>query len=245
MKALLFLLLCLPAAAEEGSPLVGTVVRSREYVVRRAPRKQEEFIGDVRYRRATRSFRADWALFDHLSQFWRLRGAIRGEEHYDDGGLLGLEGQEAVHDLRTGLGSMRGKDETDPVVVTRGGPLRVSLPTPLEGDRAVGRVLVWDEKSRTARLSGSVRVEGLYGDAAAEEALYRHEDRTLTLSGGPPYVAPREKGWSAAAQADLIRATSEPRRLRAEGGVHGWIHFPKESVDAVHGRGFPRSRRRP
>jgi|GEM_PF-1402662 hypothetical protein len=243
MFCLAWLGVAAPAECAVGDPLLGSVVRSKEYVVRRAPRKQEEFIGEVRYRREDRKFSSDWALCDHDARQWRARGNVRAESRWEEGGTVLLEGQDAVHDERTGLGRLIGASSRDFVTLTRSGPLKTGMATLLGSDKARARRLEWDEPARTATLIGDVRLFGPHGDAEAEQALYRHDDRSLTLSGRRPYVAPREKEWSAAAQAETIRAASEPRTLRAEGAVKGWIHFEKDPMaDVRRGRRLPGGR---
>ncbi|MBI5242377.1 MAG: hypothetical protein HY922_01680 [Elusimicrobia bacterium] len=216
-------------ARNERDPLVGSVVRSREYVIRRAPTKQEEFIGDVSYRRASRSARADWALFDHASQVWKLRGSVHGEDRLKDRSGLSVDGHEAVHNVDTGLGELRGQGENGLVTLIR------NKPGPEATDRAYARKLSWDQKGGTLRLLGDVRLDSPMGEAAAWTALYRHSDRSLTLTGGPPLVAPRQRGWQAAAQADEIRATERPQKIQAAGSVRGWLFFPPEEPAASRG----------
>lgn len=211
---------------KERDPLVGSVVRSREYVIRRAPTKQEEFIGDVSYRRAARSARADWALFDHASQVWRLRGSVHAEDRLKDRSSLSVDGHEAVHDVDKGLGELRAQGKDGLVTLIR------NMPGPEATDRAYARKLSWDQNGGTLRLLGDVRLDSPMGEAAAWTALYRHSDRSLTLTGGPPIVAPRQPGWQAAAQAEEIRATERPQRIRAAGSVRGWLFFPPEEPAA-------------
>lgn len=218
------------APAGEKSSLVGTTVRSREYVIRRAPRKQEEFIGDVAYRRGDRSVKADWALFDHEAESWRSRGRLRAEDQLKDGSLLALEGEEAAHSLQSGLGELKPK-EGGRVLLTR-------TASGFAAGHASARRLLWDEKAGTVRLLDDVRVESAFGDASARSALYRHADRSLTLTGGRPFAAPRQPGWTAAVQADAIRATEQPEVLSASGTVRGWLHFVKEPEAEAGSRSF-------
>jgi hypothetical protein len=219
--ALALFLLAGAAGASEKSPLVGSVVRSREYVVRREPREQEEFIGEVSYRRQARSVRADWALYDHESKRWKARGRIRGEDKAKDGGVFTCEGHEAEYAMGSGLGELRGKTPSDDVSLERRFPGRPSTET------ALGRVLSWDAAARKVTLSGAVRLQGPSGRGEADEAEYLHDEGVLRLFGARPWVAPAEAGWSSALQADSIRAESASRSIRAEGGVRGWLFFPE------------------
>jgi len=242
------LLLCLPAAPfaraaedsqrSEKAPLVGSVVRSRDYVIRRAPRKQEEFIDDVSYRRGERSARADWALYDHESQTWTLRGRVHGEDRSKDGTLLSVEGQEAIHNVKAGVGELRPPPDTGLVHLTRKwlrtvsrqkGPGSSELVSSTATDHASGRKLLWNEKAGTVRLEGNVRIDSPLGEAAGGIAVYRQAERSLTMTENRPYVVPREEGWLAAAQADEIRATEQPQKIRARGSVRGWLYFPPET----------------
>ena len=231
------------AKPPDKTPLVGSVVRSREYVVRRAPHKQEEFIDEVTYRRGERSARADWALFDHEAQTWTLRGHVHGEDRSKDGSLLTVEGHEAVHNVKAGVGDIRPSAQEGIVRLTRtwlrtesrrkGAASEVITSTAT--DHASARKLLWNEKTGVVRLEGDVRIDSPLGEAAGGVAVYRRAERTLTLTENRPYVVPREEGWLAAAQADEIRGTEEPQKIRAQGSVRGWLYFPPETQASAKG----------
>ncbi|MDE2510895.1 MAG: hypothetical protein KGL74_07220, partial [Elusimicrobia bacterium] len=81
MILLLLLLAANPAAAQTSPvPVAGSVVRSKEWVVRRGKIKEEEFIGDVRYDAAGARLSADWALYRQEPDDWRARGHIRARK---------------------------------------------------------------------------------------------------------------------------------------------------------------------
>src|SRR5262245_34539835 len=109
------LLLSAPVRAEKRSPLAGSVVRSREYVVRRTPHKIEEFIGDVYYRGGDRELRSDRARFDHQSQVWHGRGHVTGILRRKNGSVIEVRGDELEHNVRTGKGWLNEKNPDHPI----------------------------------------------------------------------------------------------------------------------------------
>ena len=206
-----------PVYASKGDPLAGTVVRSKEYVVRRSPHKVEEFIGDVYYRSGDRQIRSDWAEFDHQSQLWKLRGHIDGLLRLKDGTLVQLWGEQAEHSEKTGRGWLREKDAEHPVRFEHGEGSDI--------DRGTAERLEWDEKASRAWAKGNVHVWGERGEAEAEVAEYHHDERLLTLTGRRPVIIHHEPKWSGALQADHVRALEGERRLQGDGRVQGWIVF--------------------
>lgn len=223
------LLYTAPGPAQEKSPWAGTVVRSKEYVVRREPRRQEEFIGEVYYNQLNRTATSDWALYDHEDRLWKARGRVHAEMRAEDGEIFLADGHEARHDLKTRLGDLRGKEDGARIERrTAGG----------EGpDILTARILRWKEGAREAELEGDVRLEGAQADSRAHRALYRHEGRSLALSGGRPVcmvkstpaAAPESKpAWQGAIQADALDAGLMSRSLRASGSVRGWVEFPRD-----------------
>ncbi len=240
-----------PAAAEEKSPWAGTVVRSKEYVVRREPRRQEEFIGEVYYNQLNRTATADWALYDHEDKLWKARGHVHAEMRAEDGEIFLADGHEARHDLKTRLGDLRGKEEHGSMVRIERRAAGGEGP-----DILTARILRWKEGAREAELEGGVRLEGAQADSRAHRALYRHEDRSLALSGGRPVcrvrsaqapaalsaegarprsedgaplaAAPEGKPlWQGAIQADSLDAGLKNHSLRASGSVRGWVEFQR------------------
>ncbi len=236
-------------AAQEKSPWAGTVVRSKEYVVRREPRRQEEFIGEVYYNQLNRTATSDWALYDHEDKIWKARGRVHAEMRAEDGEFFLADGHEARHDLKTRLGDLRGKEE--PGAAPAAG-LSAAGTTRAENDMRVVRIerraagggepdiltarkLRWKEGAREAELDGDVRLEGAQAESRAHRALYRHEGRSLALSGGRPVcrvksaqaAAEAKPAWQGAIQADALDAGLKSRSLNASGSVRGWVEFQR------------------
>ncbi|MBI5211097.1 MAG: hypothetical protein HY927_14090 [Elusimicrobia bacterium] len=233
------------AAAE---PLAASVVRSKEWKMRRSPVKEEEFVGDVRYWTLSRFVRADWALYRHAEESWQARGDIRAEHTLPDGrGVLEVLGEQASFDQKRRKGVMTGKKDFVDIVLTG--------PSGLKDHGRSGR-LVW-ELDKRASLLGGVHLWGERVEAWADRADYEWSDATLTMAGGRPVLHKLFGDWTAALTADVIRATEDPhpgaaasglaagpaapapgsrsalaspagvgsRHLWAQGRVEGWLHF--------------------
>lgn len=222
MRTALLIFLALPAAAwserpNPKDPLAGTVVRSKEYVVKRSPHKVEEFIGDVYYRSGDRQIKSDWARFDHLSQIWQARGHVQGFLRMKDGTPVQVWGQDAEHSMKTGRGWIKEKDTEHPIRFEHGDD---SLK-----DQGLARRVEWDEMASKAWARGDVHVWGERGEAWGEVAEYDHDERLLTMTGRRPVIVHHEPKWSGALQADKVRALEGERQLIGDGKAQGWIVF--------------------
>ncbi|MFH1724175.1 MAG: hypothetical protein ABII00_06075 [Elusimicrobiota bacterium] len=212
-----------PPGAVVDESLIGTVVRSERWNVRRTSGTVEELSGNVVYEYEDRMARAEWARYDHESGVLEAKTDIRGRQRLRDGTTAALEGQLMTFDRRNGKGTLRGESEADPI--------RFSL-TPPDGDgtaRGSARRLVFDASKETVSLEGDIRLAAPRGDARAEDALFERRARSLTLSGRRPVLTAREAGWSAAVQAETITGRAlegSRRRVVAEGAARGWLYFP-------------------
>lgn len=213
----LLALLCAPVAAESGAaPVAGSVVRSKEWVIRRGENKEEEFIGSVRYESAGTRLTSDWALFKHSDRTWQARGAVAMRRETSDGTLFVARGQKAGHDES----SKRGYLEPAPgerVLFTR-------TPPGLEPDHGECGRVSWNGESQVT-LSSGAKVWGPRLELAADEAVYAKAEGRLTLNGGRPVLRKVEGEWTTALKADEVVATEAPRRIEAHGRVQGWMIF--------------------
>jgi hypothetical protein len=212
------LLALLPAPARAASPMqvAGSVVRSKEWVIRRGATKEEEFVGDVRYNAAGSSFSSDWALFKHADRSWLAKGSVLLRRRLSDGSELEARGERAGHNEGTKRGFLEAAAGKR-VVFKRTPPGQA----PDHGDSARAD---WDgENSLT--LTGTVKVWGPRLELAADEAVYDRSMGRLTLRGGRPVVHKLVGDWTTAVKADHIVATDAPRRIEAQGKAQGWLVF--------------------
>lgn len=221
------LLAALPASAQEkpGLPVAGGVVSSREWVVRRSPEKEEEFIGDVRYRTGQSQLKADWALYRHASQAWEIRGRVRIEHALESRDILHAEGEKAFFNQKTRQGELRGPS---------GASFRRE---PADGAPDYGKasVLRWEGRER-ADLTGGVHLWGPRLEAWSDKAGYEAAAGRLTLEGGRPVLLKLEGfedsgSWVGAVKADKAQASTLEKRLEAAGRAVGWLRLtlPGES----------------
>lgn len=221
-QALLAAALACPVAAQESS-LIGSVVRSEKWNIKRGEHKIEEFSGDVRYRREGRRLRADWALYDHDQQTLEARGNIRAEERLADGSEAALTAESGTFDRAAGRGWLVGRSPLDGV------PLTLRKPDGSEQGRGWSRKLTWNLPRRELALEGDAWFKEERGEVHAEAARFDHGTRSLTLAGRRPVIDARGPGWAAAVQADAFTALAlegSRRRVTGTGRTRGWIHFP-------------------
>jgi len=238
----LWLLLTGPASAQTASPApsaaaaAGGVVRSKEWVVRRKPHREEEFIGDVSYRSGPDHFNSDWALYRAETQAWQARGRIRMQRGLKSGDIVVANGEAAQYDQKMKRGSLVG---------AHGGPVTferiVSTGSP---DFGSARRLDWTGR-QSARLTGGVHIWGPRIELWGQEAAYtagvvstaaapsaRGEEGTLAVSGGRPVLRLLQGDWTGAVQADRLTGKQNPDRLYADGKARGWIRF-KEKLSSI------------
>jgi lipopolysaccharide assembly outer membrane protein LptD (OstA) len=204
------------SAMAQSSPVAGSVVRSKEWVIRRGANKEEEFVGDVRYESAGTRLNSDWALFKHADKTWQARGNVRLRRETSDGTLFEAVGEKAGHDEDSKRGFL------EPAA---GGRVAFTRqPAGLEPDRGESGRVAWSGEKKVF-LTGGAKVWGPRLELAADEAVYEKAEGRLTLNGGRPVLRKVEGEWTTALKADEVVATESPRRVEARGRVTGWMIF--------------------
>lgn len=213
------LLLLAAAANAQDHGSAGSVVRSKEWVVRRGKDAEEEFVGDVRYEAAGTRLLSDWALYRHEQKDWKARGRVLLRKELTGGDVIEASGDHARYDETSQAGTL------EPAAGGRVGFTR----TPPEGepDRGEGGRLDWIG-DREATLVGQARVWGPRLQVWADTARYQRGGGLLSLRGGRPVLEKAEGDWITALKADEVDATETPRRIEARGKVRGWMVFKDE-----------------
>lgn len=224
---LVAMLLAGPAPAQPAAQTPAAVVRSKEWVIKRSPTREDEFIGDVRYQAGPTKLTADWARYRHDSKLWAARGAVALTRALSDGSSAHASGASASFDEKARSGAL----------LPAGSALVQFERRPVDGsesDRAEGERLEWDGE-HAARLTGRVRVWGPRVRARAERADYAAgpAERRVDLRGGRP-VLEKAAGpdWTGALRADSASAVEasgakDAARVSADGNVVGWLRFDK------------------
>ena len=217
MRTLAALLLALAAARAAAAPVAGALVESDDWINRRGAKREEEFVGNVRYSSGGMKLNADWALFDHGAKSWRARGSVVVRRKLEDGTSFEARGERATHEQSTGRGTLEPK----------AGEKVSFLRTPAEGgepDRGEAASARW-EGEKQVTLGGGARVWGPRIEAAADTAAYDRGTSRLRLTGGRPVLRKVEGEWTTALKADEVTAVDSPRRVEARGRVKGWLQF--------------------
>jgi hypothetical protein len=215
MSALLLLLLCVPASAQTPKAVAGSVVRSKEWVVRRGKAPEEEFIGDVRYESAGTRLTADWALYRQTANAWWARGHIDARREFPDGDVIEARGENAGYNQTSLDGTL------DPVKGGRVTLLRTSLLR--DPDRGEADRFTWKGQSMFT-LAGRARGSGPRGEFWADAARYElAPTKSLTLTGRRPLLHVHDDGVDAVLNGERIHDIEDPRRADADGRVLGWI----------------------
>ena len=209
----LCLLLGFPSAC--GEQVAGGVISSKEWKVRRAPQKEEEFIGAVRYRSAASLLRADWALYKHESHDWQAKGNVNIEHKLTSGDTLRGRGDEAFYNDKNRAGSMLARRLVE---FSR---------TPPSGDPDYGRAKSARWNDDHVIVSEQVHLWGPRLKLWSSRADYDRRNSELTLSGGRPVLQKLEGSWTGAVKADKITAWDKSKKMAADGKTHGWIRFKR------------------
>lgn len=218
MKALAPLFFMLLAGRCAAADVMGSVVSSKEWRVRRAPKREEEFVGDVRYKAGPNRFSSDWALFQHEAKTWKARGRVVMVRTMDSGDVLTSKGEEASFDQNVGRGWLDSKKR---VTFER---------APADGSPAdeaeAGRV-EWSGREE-GTLLGGVHLWGPRLEGWADRADFEQAGEVMTLTGGRPVLVKGEglgADWIGALKADSVSAKRTGRRVSAKGKVTGWLEF--------------------
>lgn len=216
------LILAAPALASErilpsaAGKTAATVIRSKEWVIRRGENREEEFVGDVHYDSGGTRLNADWALFKHVTRTWQARGDVRVHKSLTEGGKIEAHSERAAYDEVSQRGTL------DPA------PGRLvdfrRMPPEGEPDHGEGGRLSW-ESDETVTLSQGARIWGPRLELWSDAARYERAGKRLILSGGRPVLHKIEGEWTTALKADHIVATEAPRSIQATGKVKGWLIF--------------------
>ncbi|MDE2291480.1 MAG: hypothetical protein KGL53_05300 [Elusimicrobia bacterium] len=218
---LLAALAAAPLRAQEPS-LIGSVVRSHTYTIRRGKHEVELLSGDVTYRQGGRSLRADRASYDHTTRRLQADGDIVASDALEDGRTISARGQRAAYDRRSGRGWLAGRDAADPVLFA------LSAPDGSAEGSGRARAMDWSLSGQEVSLRGGVWYKDPRGEAWAETARFLHGAKRLELSGRRPVLSAVGPTWQAAVQADRIEAVAlegSRRRVTGEGRARGWLHF--------------------
>lgn len=198
--------------------VVGGVVRSREYKIRRAPVFEEEFTGDVSYRSAASLLRSDWALYKHDTHDWRAKGSVDIRHKLTSGDILDARGSEALYNDKTRAGALLARQSVE---FSR---------TPPSGEPDYGRAKLAQWNDDHVILTEQVQVWGPRVKLWAQRADYDRRRSQLELTGGRPVVQKMEGRWTGAVKADKISAWDKTKRLEADGNASGWIQLKAKSL---------------
>lgn len=219
---LLLLLLSSGARCQAPGAAAGSVVRSKEWIVRRGKEKEEEFVGDVRYESAGARLSADWALYRHAQRDWKARGNVVLRKTFESGDVVEARGATARYDEASRAGVLE-PAPGERVTFTR-------VPKGEAPDRGEGGRLIWSG-DQEATLVGRARVWGPRLELWADTVRYERPTRLLFLRGGRPVLrkVDDEGGWTTALKADEVDAGESPRRITARGKVKGWLVFKDDA----------------
>ena len=206
-----------PAHAENGGPLTtaGAVVRSKEWLVRRAPQREEEFVGDVSYHQGPSVLTADWALLRHALRLWKARGRVKLVQMLKSGDRVEVMGENAEYSQNTARGWLTGNG---PISFYR---YPAAGPPPDEG---TAQRLDWEGREK-AHLTGGVHVWGPRAELWSGQADYDAAQGVLTCTQNRPVLHLLEGGWTGAVQAESLAGRQNPDRFWADGRTMGWIKF--------------------
>ncbi len=205
-------------AAQTLGTSAGSVVRSKEWIVRRGAFPEEEFRGDVRYATSRSLLIADWALYRHRDKVWTAKGNVNLRQKFLSGDVIDAQGDIARYDEISGVGRLE----------PRPARLVTFQHTPVDGsqrDQGEGQRLDWNADSGT--LTGRAHAWGPRLELWADRAYWERSAQRLELRGGRPVLKKNDEngGWITALKADEVDATQSPRRIEARGRVVGWILF--------------------
>jgi hypothetical protein len=211
-------------AAADTQGVAGGVVRSKQWVVKRGPPRVEEFSGEVSYRKGPSLLNSDWALFQHATQVWQVKGHVQVWHTLKSGDRVEFLGEQGEYNQGTKLGHLLGA--ADGLVAYKRFPVEGGPP-----DEGTAVRLDW-EGSDKAHLTGSVHVWGPRMELHSAKADYDAGPGTVTAVGNRPVLRILQGDWTGAVQADTMTAKEKPELFWADGKTRGWLKF-KDKIAKV------------
>lgn len=207
-------------ASDASSRLAGAVIRSDTWKIHRNL-GQEEFTGNVSYRRNGDTFRSDWALWDRKKGTFRAKGNAYAGRRMPSGEVLEAWGGQGRYDFTKEVGWLDSMGNAG-VRFRRTSPQGSIL-------NGVAKEARWDRSTQTFTMEKNVVLRGSSETARGIHAAYSVMDQKVHLEGGPPVIEFVDEGFWGILQADEVNLFPDEKRLRAMGGAHGWLLFKQEA----------------
>jgi hypothetical protein len=203
----------LKSKKEDIPPVLGGVVRSDKWIMKRNP-PREEFIGNVSYKNPFYETKADWALFERMSGVFSAKGNVWGKKNWLDGSETEVFCHKATYDRKKAVARVYPKE---------GGFVKVRHFEPAYGVwQSKSESALFDEKSKRVDLQGQVEITGERANARAEKISYYYEGDSFKFLGSP-VIWGIHKGYNFAVTGEQARSENFFDNLKVEGKVMGWI----------------------
>lgn len=198
-------------------PVLGGVVRSEKWVMRKNP-PEEEFSGKVSYKNPNYDIKADWALYKRTEEIITLRGNVRGALK-KEGEETRFQSHAAEYRHKTGEIWLRPENDKDRV--------RIFHDDPKQGNwTSVSKTAYIDQKAQSALLGGGARVTDGKMSSLSREAEYFNGKGLFRLTGSRPVVWGKFDTYDFAIQGDRAEASKFYNTVTVEGRTRGWIRVP-------------------
>lgn len=198
-------------------PVLGGVVRSDKWVMRKKP-PEEEFTGNVSYKNPNYDVKADWALYKRAEESVSLKGNVRAMLKKESEQTR-VKAHSAEYKHKTGEIWLYPENDKDKVHIFHDDPKQGNW-------TSVSRTAYIDQKEQMALLSGTARITDGKMHSISREARYFNGTGLFRLTGGRPVVWGIFDKYDFAIQGDKAEASKFYNTVTVEGRTRGWIRVP-------------------
>ncbi|MCL2888074.1 MAG: hypothetical protein FWF35_02015 [Elusimicrobia bacterium] len=251
-KLFLFLIPCAAAAQQLPPGLLGGMLKSDSWVIRKDA-QQEEFKGNVSYDSGLYKLKSDYALSDRAKNTFTLDGNVYLMNKDTAGAMTELYSKNAVFNTLTQQGraaaypqkplqifytvpdiykveaqgktlNIDGKKQT----LELKDNVKIKYTEPYDFALAFADTAFIDRAKNTARLTGNAELDNKNYTARAEDIFYDGAAGLITVTGNYPLFTMVNDDASAALQSDKVTVNTVTKNVEASGRISGWV-APKQT----------------
>lgn len=220
----LFLALCPALCAAQETALLGGMVQSDRWIIRK-DKMEEEFIGNVSYKNDIYTAKADYALSRRKQQTFTLKGNVFASQK-KDGAKAQFTAENFFYDNKTGSGYATPKKDSQVSGVYNTGVNRLKV---------FGNKLDFKDKFSVFEMNGNCELDEINNTLYADKMIFDSNTGVFTATGSRPVLWGFNPDGDYAVQADTITAQTQEGFFKAQGRVSGWVVSAKEFPNLTQG----------
>lgn len=222
---LLFLILPFTTYGQELSAILGGMVQSDRWIIRK-DKFEEEFIGNVHYENDVYKIHADYALSKRMAQTYTLQGNVFASRT-QDGTIAQLTANEVFYNK---------KKDTGYATPKRGKQVEAKYKTPNNKFELFADRIDFSDKLSLFKMQGNAELSDANNTLYAKNMIFNTQTGIFTAEGDRPVLWGFSDDGDYAMQADEITAQTKEGVFKAHGKVKGWITTDRDLSQFTQGQ---------